>query len=435
MIIMKRKIIEKFKLWKSTYGNVPLMVLGARQVGKTYSLDEFCRENYKNYIYINLESDDSIREVFEKYSDPKRIMNTISILKGIHIDIEETVIFFDEMQVSEKAISSLKYFNEANESYNIVCAGSMLGVALNRFKHSFPVGKIYRIYMHPLDFEEYLWGIGERLLADEIARGYNENKKLVEAIHKKALELYKEYLYIGGMPASVNEFVLKDKSLSAYDDVIKKSIVEDYLADMSKYTTASEHLKVNKLYKSIPKQLGRDNNKFNYKLVDEKGNKRKFETALEWLNYSFITNKCSLVDFPEIPLSVYKKENFFKIYLSDVGLLSQLAGFTKKDICSDEMKLFSGMLTENFVANMFISNGINLYYWKSKHNAEIDFLINIDGHIIPVEVKAACNTKSKSLKVYIEKYNPAYAIRVSGKNFGLFNGIKSVPLYAVHLIK
>lgn len=432
---MKRKIIEKFKQWQNTYNHMPLMVLGVRQVGKTYTLDEFCKTNYKNYIYINLEIENDIREVFESYLDPKQIINTISILKGINIVIEETVIFFDEIQVSERAINSLKYFNEAKENYNIVCAGSMLGVALNRFENSFPVGKVYRINMFPFDFEEYLWGLNESLIANEIRNGYLNNKQLIKPIHEKALELYKEYLYIGGMPASINEFILKDKLLSNYDETIKRSLVEDYLSDMSKYTTSSEHLKVSKIYKSIPRQLGRDNNKFNYKLVDEKGSKRIFETALDWLNHSFITNKCTLVNFPEIPLAAYEKDNFFKVYLSDVGLLSQLAGFTKKDIYSDEMKLFSGMLTENYVANSLVSNKINLHYWKSKHDAEIDFLINIEGSIIPIEVKASNNTKSKSLKVYIEKYKPTYSIRISDKNFGFVNGIKSVPLYAVYMIK
>jgi len=432
---MKRKIVENFKLWKDTYSHMPLIVLGARQVGKTYTLDEFCKENYKHYLYVNLESDDQIRGVFENTMEPKRIMDNIAVLKGIQIDIEETVIFFDEIQVSERAISSLKYFNEAKENYKIVCAGSMLGVALNRFKHSFPVGKVYRQYMYPFDFEEYLWGLGEVLLSEEINTCYKSNQTIMEPVHIKALDLYKEYLYIGGMPASIKEFVLKNKMLSAYDDTIKKSILEDYLSDMSKYTTSSEQIKVNKLYKSIPKQLGRDNSKFSYKLVDEKGSKRVYETSLDWLNNSFITNKCVLVDFPEIPLSAYEKENYFKIYLSDVGLLSQLAGIEKKDIYSDEMKLFSGMLTENYVANMMVSNGMRLHYWQSKHNAEIDFLINIEGNIIPVEVKASSNTKSKSLKVYIEKYKPAFAIRVSGKNFGFSGGIKSVPLYAAHMIK
>lgn len=431
---MKRKMLENFKTWKSTHGNMPLMVLGARQVGKTYALDEFCKENYDNYIYVNLEVEDDIREVFENYLDPKRIIDTIAVLKGIRIDIESTVIFFDEIQVSERAISSLKYFNESKEEYNIVCAGSMLGVALNRFKESFPVGKVYRQYMYPFDFEEYLLGLGEDMLVEEIINGYSTNKKLIEPVHKRALELYKEYLYVGGMPASINEFIAKDRMLSAYDDTIKRSILEDYLADMSKYTTSAEHIKVNKVYKSIPRQLGRDNNKFSYRLVDEKGSKRNFETSLEWLNNSYLTNKCTLVDFPEIPLSAYEKDNFFKVYLSDVGLLTELAGFTKKDIYSDEMKLFSGMLTENYVANMLTSGGNRLHYWKSKHNAEIDFLINIEGNVIPIEVKASSNTKSKSLKVYMDKYNPAYAIRVSGKNFGMTDGIKSVPLYSAFMI-
>jgi hypothetical protein len=414
---------------------MPLMVLGARQVGKTYSLNEFCKENYDNCLYINLETEEDIRAVFENHLDPKRIIDMIAVLKGIKVDIENTVVFFDEIQLSERAITSLKYFNEAEEEYNIVCAGSMLGVALNRFKGSFPVGKVYRQYMYPLDFEEYLWGLGENLLAEEIVRCYMSNEQLIEPIHKKALELYKEYLYVGGMPSSINEFVTADRMLSAYDETIKRSILEDYLSDMSKYTTSVEHLKITKLYKSIPRQLGRDNNKFSYKLVEEKGSRRTFETSLDWLNSSYLTNKCTLVDFPEIPLSAYEKDSFFKIYLNDVGLLTELAGFTKKDIYSDEMKLFSGMLTENYVANMLTAGGMKLYYWKSKHNAEIDFLINIEGSIIPVEVKASGNTKSKSLKVYMDKYKPVYAIRVSGKNFGMTNGIKSVPLYSAFMIK
>lgn len=432
---MKRRIIQRFKQWKANYGKMPLMVLGARQVGKTYSLDEFCKENYSSYIYVNLESDDDIRKIFENTLEPKTIINSIAVMRGKSINIKDTVIFLDEIQVSERAITSLKYFNEADEEYHIVCAGSMLGVALNRFKSSFPVGKVYREYMYSFDFEEFLWAIEERLLSEEIKDAFDNNKQLMEPIHQKSLALYKEYLYVGGMPASINEYVSKNKMISQYDETIKRSIIEDYLADMSKYTTNAEYMKVKKIYKSIPKQLGRDSRKFNYKLVDEKGNKRIFETSIDWLINSFIVNKCVLVELPEIPLVAFEKENFFKIYLSDVGLLAELANFTKKDIYSDEMRLFSGMLTENYVANMFSAKGIKLHYWKSKHNAEIDFLVNIDGNVLPVEVKAAGNTKSKSLNVYIEKYNPKYSIRVSTKNFGFVNKIKSVPLYAVHLIR
>ncbi len=432
---MKRKITENIHKWKKFYSQMPLMVLGARQVGKTYIIDQFCRENYKNYIYINLERDDQIRDIFESTINPTQIINMIAVLKGVQFEVDETIIFFDEIQVSERAISSLKYFNEAKEKYQIVCAGSLLGVALNRFKQSFPVGKIYRQYMYPFDFEEYLWGINEGLMSEEIRKAYQLNQKLMQPVHTKALELYKEYLYIGGMPASIKEFVLKDKMLNRYDETIKKSILEDYVSDMSKYTTSSEQLKINKVFKSLPKQLGRDSTKFNYKLIEEQGGKRKFETGLDWLNQSFMTHKCTLLESPKIPLVAYEKENFFKIYLSDVGLLSQLAGIGKKDIYSDEIKLFTGMLTENYVANMLISHGMKLYYWHSKYNAEIDFLITIDGQIIPVEVKASSNTKSKSLKVYMEKYKPPYAIRISGKNFGLVNGIKSVPLYAAHMIE
>lgn len=432
---MKRKALDAFINWKNSHSNKPLMVLGARQVGKTYSLMEFCKDNYEQFVYINLEMDEDIYKVFETTIDPSDIINAISILKGIVIDYSKSVIFFDEIQVSERAIQSLKYFCEAEENYHIVCAGSMLGVALNRFKSSFPVGKVYRYYMHPMDFEEYLWGIGEIPLSELIRKHFLADTQLLDPIHRKSLDLFKNFLYTGGMPASINEFIRCNKNMSLYDNEIKQSILEDYLADMSKYTTNTEHQKINKLYKSIPKQLGQVNTKFNYKLVDEKANKRSYERSIEWLCNSFIAVKCTLVEFPELPMKVYEKDNFFKIYLNDIGLLTTIANIDKKDIYSDELKIFSGMLAENYVANSFCSKGIKLHYWKSKHNAEIDFLINIEGHIIPVEVKASTNTKAKSLKVYQDRYDPYYSIRISGKNFGFVNGIKSVPLYAVHLIK
>ncbi|OGO84778.1 MAG: hypothetical protein A2Y24_04720 [Clostridiales bacterium GWE2_32_10] len=432
---MKRKIMEDLKKWKEEQSKMPYMLVGARQVGKTYILDNFCKDNYKKYVYINLEKEDNIREIFENSLDPERIISSIAIIKGKRIVPEETIVFLDEIQISERAITALKYFNESEVRYHIACAGSLLGVALNRFKSSFPVGKVHRKYLYSMDFEEFLWALGEEMLTEEIREGFKKDRALMEPIHEKAMNIYRDYLFVGGMPASVLEYIKNKKDLSRYDRIIKKNIIGDYIADMTKYTTNAENIRINEVYKSIPKQLGRDNNKFSYTLVDEKGNKRMYETSIEWLINSNLVNKCVLVKTPQIPLTAYEEDNYFKIYLNDVGLLTELSNMTPYDIVSESSNLYRGMLTENYVAQTLASGELGLNYWRSSNVAEIDFVLSIQGTVIPIEVKSATNTKSKSLNVYKDKYKPKYAIKISGKNFGFVNGIKSVPLYAAYMIK
>ena len=431
---MKRKIIKDLINWKNSLSDMPYMLVGTRQVGKTYILDEFCKENYSNYLYINLEKEENIKEIFKSTLDPKEIIASISIIKDIKIVLEDTVIFFDEIQFSERAVTSLKYFNEAKGKYNIVCAGSLLGVALNRFKNSYPVGKVRKVMLCPMDFEEFLWAVNQDALTEKIKECFIDNTQMMEPIHKKALSLYRDYLYVGGMPACVLEYIKKDCNLSNYDNIIKQNIIDAYMYDMSKYTTSAENIKINKLYKSVPKQLNRENTKFTYKIVEEKANKRNYETSIDWLLNSNMVNKCALMETPKIPISVYEKENTFKIYLNDVGLLCELSGIKLKDLYANDFNLYKGMLCENYVAQSFTANGLKLNYWKSKKDAEIDFLLNIDGNVIPVEVKSATNTKAKSLKIYIEKYNPKYSIKISSRNFGFVNNIKSIPLYSVYLL-
>lgn len=411
------------------------MLVGARQVGKTYILRKFCSENFPNYIYINLDTEKSIRRIFEETIKPHEIISLISLKLDIKINPENTIIFLDEIQVCEEAIVSLKYFNEANEPYKIVCAGSLLGVALNRFKSSFPVGKVWFETLNSMDFEEFLWATNHNILLNEIKKHFDNNIQISTPIHDKALRLYKDYLYIGGMPASVLEYINSNGDLMKYDKKVKQDILTSYIFDMSKYTTSSENIKINKMYRSIPKQLNRENNKFTYKLIGDDVNKRTYETSIDWLVHANLVNKCILLEVPQMPLVVYAKENVFKIYLNDVGLLCELAELTPKDILTENFKFFNGMLTENYIAQTFISNNLNLNYWKSKKNAEVDFLLHIDGEIIPVEVKAATNTKAQSLRVYIERYKPKYSIKISAKNFGFVNNIKSIPLYAAYLLK
>ncbi len=285
-----------------------------------------------------------------------------------------------------------------------------------------------------MDFEEFLMALNETDLINEIHSCYENNRKMFAPVHDKLMNYYKDYLYVGGMPESVKSYIEAKADLNHYNRAIKRNILEDYLADMNKYTTNAEAIKIKQIYESIPKQLGRDNNKFSYKLVDKKAKKTNYGTAIEWLITSNLVNRATMIETPRIPMNAYHKENMFKIYMSDTGLLVEMADMTPYDLYSQGANLYTGMITENFIAQIFVSKGTKLYYWRSSNSAEIDFLVNIKGNIIPVEVKASTNTKSKALKRYIDTYKPEYAIRVSAKNSGFSGGIKSVPLYAAHLI-
>lgn len=432
---MYRKFTKTLNDWKKNNSFTPLMVIGARQTGKTYIINEFCDNNFDNYLYINLEKDESITSIFDKTINPSEIIKYIEITKDIVLDVENTVIFFDEIQVSERAITSLKYFCEENK-YHIVCAGSLLGVKLRRFKSSFPVGKVIIQNLFPLDFEEFLIATGNERLLEEIVNCFNSSTKMIDALHNKAIDLYKSYLCIGGMPQAVNDFILKDFNLMAFDRDIHSNIITAYIADMRKYVTSPEEsIKIQSIYESMPRQLGNDNKKFKYSNVSKKGNKKQYELPLDWLKASNMLIKCNKIKVPESPLTVYEDEDDFKMYLSDVGLLNYLANVNFSDIIFDNAFLFKGAITENYVANTLLVNNFNLYYWRSKYDAEIDFVLQREDGIIPVEVKASINTKSKSLNEYVNKYNPKYSIRLSLKNFGFENNIYSIPLYAVFLIK
>ncbi|MDX9806222.1 MAG: AAA family ATPase [bacterium] len=435
MINMKRKFTEKLIHWKENNISQPLMVIGARQTGKTYVLRKFCEDSFENNIYINFEEQREYIQFFEESLNPEEIIRKIEVFRSEKIDIEKTVIFFDEIQACEKAVTALKYFNESKKNYKVICAGSLLGVAINRHGSSFPVGKVYVEKMFPMDFEEFLLASGEEMLAEEISRSYQHLKRMSEPLHKKAIDLYRQYLCVGGMPAAVIEYVKKGKDLTLFDRNVHSNIIFSYLADMSKYTSGTQAVKTNQVYNSIPAQLAKENKKFAYKLVDERAKKESYETAIEWLMSSGLLLKSMKIELPQVPMTAYQKPNYFKLFLSDVGLLTYLSKLNFSEILLETTMIYRGILTENFVAQNFANKGIDLFYWESKSMAEIDFLLNIEGDIIPVEVKSSENTKSKSLKTFNEKYNPSYSMRISTKNFGLNEKIRSIPLYAVHLLK
>ena len=431
---MKRKIYQNLLKWKEEKIKMPYMLVGARQTGKTYILENFCKNEFENYIYINLDKMESISKVFEQTIVPEEIILNIEAILNININIENTIIFLDEIQVSERAISSLKYFCESEKEYKIVCAGSLLGVKINRFKSSFPVGKVWIDYLYPMDFEEFLLAIGEEKLLKIIENSYKNMVPMLESLHEKALKLYYEYICIGGMPVAILNYIDNEKNITKFDDEINNIIITSYIADMAKYTQNIESIRNSRIYNSIPAQLGKENKKFKYSLIEKSARAREYESSLDWLISSNMILKCDNIKTPKSPLKAYK-DNTFKVYLSDMGLLRALAKISINEIISNKNMIYKGILAENYVAEILFAKNRELYYWQVNSGMyEVDFLINIDGDIIPVEVKASDNTTSKSLNYYIKRYKPKYSIRISSKNFGFSNNIKSIPLYATHLL-
>lgn len=434
---MKRKIYDDLLAWKNNVDNIkPLIVLGARQVGKTYIIKDFCSNEFKNFIYVNLFERNDIIDLYNENINSIDKFMRLKVMLDFDIESEDTILFIDEIQESEKLISELKYFCEQHNNVRIICAGSLLGVKLKRGRFSFPVGKVKMINMYPMNFEEFLIALDKKLLLDEMKKCYLNNKSM-GALHDIAMNLYRIYLISGGMPESVQSMVSNNCDVIRYDSDIIKNIVSSYFKDMDKYVTNSgEALKIERVYNSIPFQLSNLSNKFQYSKIENGGKSRDYETALDWLDASNIVNKSFCVTLPEIPLKGFINNDIFKLYVSDIGILNSLLEIKYSDILSDNISLYKGSIVENYVANQFIYKGYSLYYWQSSGKAEVDFLIYNDDGVIPVEVKSGDNTQSKSLKIYMDKYSPKYAIRISSKDFG-YNPdtkIKSVPLYATFLI-
>lgn len=428
---MKRDFESVLAEWKNSGTSKPLMIIGARQIGKTYIIEKFCKDNFDDYVYINLEKDKNLSTIFEDTLDPEEIIRRIEIRMEKAINIQSTVLFFDEVQVSEKFITSLKYFCESANHYQIICAGSLLGVKLNRFNSSFPVGKVIMQYMHPMSFKEFLEAAQQNMLIEEIRKHYKSMMPMDPDLHEKALMFYKHYLIVGGMPEAINDYLENKQDIMKFNRDIVKMIVDMYISDMNKYTfNKSESVRIEKIYLSIPKELAKENKKFQYKLIEEGASKRKFATALDWLNSGGIIITCYSTEKVEIPLKVYLNNDVFKVYYSDVGILNSICDVGINDIISDTNFMFKGAIAENYVAQELNTLNIPLVYWKSRGDAEIDFLLTTPEGIIPIEVKAATRTQSKSLKVYMDKFQPKYGIRLSMKNFGYESNIKSIPLYA-----
>lgn len=299
---MKRKIYEELLKWKNTDMKKPLMIIGARQIGKTYVIKEFCEKEFEKNIYINLLEHSEIIKIFKQEINTREKFNRMKIYLDIDIDIENTIIFFDEIQESEELISSLKYFNESEEKFKIICAGSLLGVKLKRMHTSFPVGKVKMLNMYPMDFEEFLIANGNQGLIDEIYKCYNNNKAMDQVLHEKALSLYRLYLCVGGMPEAIKNLLYNEKDILKFDNTIIEDIINSYFNDMNKYVqNKSETVKIEKIYKSIPAQLGNQSNKFQYGKISTDARKRDYEIALDWLLSSTMVHKSTILNKVEIP--------------------------------------------------------------------------------------------------------------------------------------
>ena len=432
---MLRNFSKELEKWKSENEKMPLMVIGARQIGKTYIIDEFCKKNYNDYIYINLMDNEGIIEIFDEKINTDEKIKKIELYLG-HTIKEDTVIFFDEIQESENLISALKYFCEAEFPYKIICAGSLLGVKLKRFKKSFPVGKVIIKYMYPMTFEEFLMAIGYSDIIEEIRKCFLKNEKMSNPIHEKLLNYYRLFLATGGMPIAVKNIIENNLNVLEFNNDLLASIIAAYFADMKEYTlNYYENIKIEKIYRNIPSQLAKENKKFQISKIEQYARRRDYESSLDWLIASSLVIPCYFVEKFETPLKGFMDEEKFKLYLSDTGLLTELLEIPRNKILLNEDFQYKGVITENYVANELHANNISLYYWAKNQVAEIDFLVDTCDGIIPIEVKANENKKSKSLNYFMENNKVNYGMRISANNFGFVNNIKSVPLYATFCIK
>ena len=431
---MYRKLMTYLESWKISTHRKPLILQGARQVGKTYSILEFGRLHYDNVAYFNFETDPKLNETFAESLDPDYLLPILSHIAGETIVREKTLIVFDEVQLCERALTSLKYFCESAPDYHIIVAGSLLGVAVNRSAFSFPVGKVDIKTLYPMDMEEFMLALGEDDLVQRIRTCFDTNTPLPSALHTTAMKLYRQYLIVGGMPECVLQFSqTKDYILIRHT---QDTILASYLNDMSKYNNLNEIKKTRLTYDNITVQLSKKNTRFQYKLIKKGGRASEFENAIEWLRLSGIVSQVYKVEQIKKPLENYRDIDAFKIYVSDLGLLCAKKDLAPNDILYmvEELDDFKGGMAENYVNVQLTINGYRTYYWESKRGAEIDFIIQRNGQLIPIEVKSADNTRAKSLGIYMATYNPAYAIKLSAKNFGFENNKKIVPLYAAFCI-
>jgi predicted AAA+ superfamily ATPase len=427
---MKRKVMQDLIGWKNNSDKMPLIIEGARQVGKTWLMKEFGAKHYKNTVYFNFDDNRKLHKLFEADLNPDRLISELELYGGSKIVPHDTLIIFDEIQECNRALVSLKYFCENAPHYHIISAGSLLGVAIHK-GNSFPVGKVNTIQLYPMTFAEFLDAVGETRYQSLV------EKKAYDSAYVLADDLInhlKYYYFVGGMPKVVDSFAGKHD----LDDVrnIQKNILANYERDFSKHIDISSIPKVALIWDSIPNQLAKENKQFIYRDMKEGARASQYESALYWLNKVGLVYAIHKVETPNLPLSAYKKEAF-KLYTLDVGLLSARVGLTIQNLTNPDPEVFNhfkGALTEQFVLQELkdVCAKSEIFYWmndRKKGTAEVDFLLQNEGEIIPIEAKASVNLKAKSFRVYIDYYKPKIAVRTSLGRYGKHENLYDVPLY------
>lgn len=431
---MKRDLYKSLLNWKASSRRKPLLLQGARQTGKTYLLKAFGQNEYTRFFYFNFEADPGLDRFFERDLNPARILSELSIYSKQEIQPTSDLVIFDEIQVSNHALNALKYFQEEAPTYHVAVAGSMLGVKLST-PGSFPVGKVNFLKLHPLTFFEFLDAVGESQYR-QMLEERDIFSPLPEPFHDDLINLLKTYYFIGGMPEAVHHFV----ETQNHQDVrhIHQEIINSYVLDFAKHAPPPDIPKLSQIWESIPGHLARENKKFIFSAIRPSARAREYESALNWLKDTGLVYRASAVETSKHPLTYYADQNIFKIYALDVGLLGALAK-VPIDVLSQGGRLFNeyeGAFVENYVAQQLTAAGQeNLFYWRSKGGkAELDFLCEMDESIIPLEVKAGINPRSKSLQSYDEQFAPHILARTTLLNLKQDNKIFNVPLYAISLL-
>ncbi len=432
---MEREFYQKLLQWKNSNLRKPLVLRGARQVGKTYILTEFAKREYADYVYINFDEEPHFASFFNEDLDPDRIIKELNIYFKKTIHPGSTLIVLDEIQECPQALACLKYFCEKKNEYHVATAGSLLGVKLTK---GFPVGKVNFLDLAPLNFFEFLHAIGEQELAVMLEEMHHP-KAISEIFHNKLISLLKYYFIIGGMPEAVATY-LKTENLEQVR-VVQKEILDAYILDFAKHAPKDEVMKIMAIWDSVPNQLAKENKKFIFSAIRKSARAREFETSLQWLKSAGLIIKANHISTPKLPLDAYSDKQAFKVFLLDVGLLGAMSKLDPRIILEGDQLFqeFKGSLTENFVAiELHDKHFDGLYYWTSEGIAEVDFVISTEHHIFPLEVKAGFSKKKKSLIVYDEKFSkeenaPLVFSRASLRNFAFDGKIVNYPLYAIGL--
>jgi len=428
---LERKSMRELIDWKRKEGKKPLIIQGARQIGKTWLMKEFGRLHYEQTVYINFDENVTMRDYFKADLDVKRLLAGLELEAGFKIEPRNTLIIFDEIQECPQALTSLKYFNENAPQYDIVAAGSMLGLA-HRGGTGFPVGKAEFLNLYPMSFEEFAQALGQERFI-ELTR--QKEFSVISGFKEKYLDLLRKYCYVGGMPEVVQRFV----NNGDFNDVreIQKRIIESFELDFSKHIPANTVTKVSLLWKSIPAQLTKENKKFIYGIIKQGARAKEYETALSWLSDCGLIYKIHCIKKPALPITAYEDFNAFKVFIVDVGLLCALTKLDAATILNgnrffDEYK---GAIAEQYVLQQLKTlKNLPVFYWTNSNGTEIDFIIQLGSNIVPIEVKSSINLRAKSLKFYRERFNPKISVRTSTADYKQTEELYDIPLYMIEEI-